>query len=100
LGEPGLRRRAREQLFRRLSGKGGDGDSNVLARYGAAGLAWSAVAACFAAGLSLRYESRLAQVASAPVVWAVLAVLWVGFFLPVIAVVARPLHERRRSREA
>jgi uncharacterized membrane protein YhaH (DUF805 family) len=33
-------------------------------------------------------------------VWAVLAVLWVGFFLPVIAVVARPLRERRRSREA
>jgi uncharacterized membrane protein YhaH (DUF805 family) len=58
------------------------------------------LAACFAAGLSLRYESRLGHVASAPVVWAVLAVLWVGFFLPVIAVVARPLRERRRSREA
>jgi putative peptide zinc metalloprotease protein len=100
LGEPGLRRRAREQLFRRLTGQGQAGDSRVLARYGAAGVAWSVLAACFAAGLSLRYESRLGHVASAPVVWAVLAVLWVGFFLPVIAVVARPLRERRRSREA
>jgi pSer/pThr/pTyr-binding forkhead associated (FHA) protein/Zn-dependent protease len=100
LGEPGLRRRAREQLFRRLSGRGQAGDSRLLARYAAAGVAWSLVAACFAAGLSLRYESRLADIASAPVVWAVLAVLWVGFFLPVIAVVARPLRERRRSREA
>jgi putative peptide zinc metalloprotease protein len=100
LGEPGLRRRAREQLFRRLSGQGRPGDSRVLARYAAVGVAWSALAACFAAGLSLRYEGRLSEVASAPVVWTVLAVLWVGFFLPVVAVVGRPLRERRRSREA
>ena len=72
----------------------------MLARYAAFAVAWSALAACFAAGLSLRYESRLAAVASAPVVWGVLAVLWVGFFLPVIAVLGRPLRERRRSREA
>jgi len=100
LGEPGLLRRARDQLFRRLSGQPRGADSRVLARYAAAGVAWSVVAACFAVGLSLRYETRLADVASAPVVWAVLAVLWVGFFLPVIAVVARPLRARRRSREA
>jgi putative peptide zinc metalloprotease protein len=100
LREPGLRRRAREQLFRRLSGQGGPADSPVLARYAGIGVAWSALAACFAVGMSLRYESRLAQVASAPVVWAVLAVLWVSFFLPVIAVLGRPLRERRRSREA
>jgi Zn-dependent protease len=99
LREPGLRRRAREQLFRRLSGQARLGDSRVLARYAAVGVAWSVVAACFAAGLSLRYEPRLAEVASAPVVWGVLAVLWVGFFLPVIAVLGRPLRERRRSRE-
>jgi putative peptide zinc metalloprotease protein len=100
LGEPGLRRRAREQLFRRLSGQGRPDESPVLARYAGAGIAWSVLAACIAAGLSLRYEARLAEVASAPVVWGVLAVLWVGFFLPVIAVLARPLRERRRSREA
>ena len=99
LGEPGLRRRAREQLFRRLSGHGRQGDSPVLARYAGFGVVWSALAACFATGLSLRYAPRLADVASAPVVWGVLAVLWVGFFLPVIAVLGRPLRERRRSRE-
>jgi hypothetical protein len=29
-----------------------------------------------------------------------LGVLWVGFFLPVIVVLGRPLRQRRRSREA
>jgi putative peptide zinc metalloprotease protein len=100
LGEPGLRRRAREQLVRRLGGERLPGDSRLLGRYAAAGVAWSALAGCFAVGMSLRYESRLADVASAPVVWAVLAVLWIGFFLPVIAVLAGPLRRRRRGREA
>jgi len=100
LREPGLRRRAREQLFRRLSGHGRAGDSPVLTRYAAFGVAWSVLAACFAAGMSLRYQSRLAGVASEPVVWSVLGVLWIGFFLPVIAVLGGPLRHRRRSREA
>jgi putative peptide zinc metalloprotease protein len=100
LREPSLRRRAREQLFRQLSGRGRPGDSPLLTRYAAAGVAWSVLAGCFAAGLSLRYEPRLAEVASEPVVWTVLGVLWVGFFLPVIVVLGRPLRQRRRSREA
>jgi putative peptide zinc metalloprotease protein len=100
LREPGLRRRAREQLFRQLSGRGGPGDSPLLTRYGAAGVAWSALAGCFAAGMSLRYESRLTQVASEPVVWTVLAALWVGFFVPVIVVLGGPLRQRRRTRGA
>jgi Zn-dependent protease len=100
LREPGLRRRAREQLFRRLGGHRRPGDSTLLSRYAAAGVAWSALAACLAVGMSLRYESRLTDVASEPVVWAVLAVLWVGFFLPVIVVLAGPLRQRRRGREA
>jgi putative peptide zinc metalloprotease protein len=98
LREPGLRRRAREQLFRRLSGHGRPADSPMLTRYAAAAVAWSALAGCFAAGMSLRYESRLSAVASGPVVWGVLAVLWVGFFLPVIVVVGGPLRQRRRAR--
>ena len=98
LREPGLRRRAREQLFRRLSGHGRPEDSPLLTRYATAAVAWSALAACFAAGMSLRYQPRLSAVASAPVVWGVLAVLWVGFFLPVIVVVAGPLRQRRRAR--
>jgi Zn-dependent protease len=99
LREPTLRRRAREQLFRQLSGQGRPGDSPLLTRYAAAGIAWSALAGCFAAGLSLRYEARLAQVASQPVVWTVLGILWVGFFLPVIVILVGPLRQRRRSRE-
>jgi putative peptide zinc metalloprotease protein len=98
LREPGLRRRAREQLARRLAGAGRTGDSRVLARYAVFGVAWSAVAACFAAGMSLRYEPRLTQFAPQPAVWAVLAMLWVAFFLPVIVVLARPAGEREPRR--
>ena len=44
LREPGLRRRAREQFSRRLSGQRNDEtDSPVLMRYGAFGLLWSVV---------------------------------------------------------
>jgi putative peptide zinc metalloprotease protein len=99
LGEPGLRKRAREQLARRLRGEGAEGDSPVLARYGIFGVVWSAVAACFAIGMSLRYESRLEAAANAPhfVVYIVMATLWVAFFLPVIVVFARPLRQRSRA---
>jgi Zn-dependent protease len=102
LREPGLRRRARDQLRRRLSGRGVDSDSRVLRRYGAFGLAWSTLAACVAVGMSLRYEPRLDALALAPeqVVWAALAVVWLALFVPVIAAVAGPARERRRAREA
>jgi hypothetical protein len=33
-------------------------------------------------------------------VWAALAAVWVGLFLPVIVVLGGPVRERRRSREA
>jgi putative peptide zinc metalloprotease protein len=97
LREPGLRRRAREQLSRRLGGGGQPTDSPVLVRYAIFGVAWSALAACFAAGMSLRYEPRLVQFAPEPAVWALLAMLWVAFFLPVIVVLARPAGERKPS---
>ena len=45
LREPGLRRRAREQFARRLSGEGARDDSPVLARYSLWGLGWSVLAA-------------------------------------------------------
>jgi hypothetical protein len=100
LREPGLRRRAREQLVRRLSGGGRASDSRLLTRYAAAGVAWSALAACFAMGMSLRYEPRLAAVAPAPAVWATFAILWSALLLPVAAVLGRPLSVRwRRSPE-
>jgi Zn-dependent protease len=100
LREPGLRRRAREQLARRLSGRGRATDSRLLARYAVFGVAWSALAACFAVGMSLRYERQLTELAPEPVVWAALGAVWVGLFVPVIAVLGGPVRERRRSREA
>jgi putative peptide zinc metalloprotease protein len=97
LREPGLRRRAREQLFRRLSGGRQTTDSRVLTRYAVFGVVWSALAACFAIGMSLRYEPQLVRLLPAPVVWGGLVVLWLGFFLPVIVVLGRPAYVRRRQ---
>jgi putative peptide zinc metalloprotease protein len=98
LREPGLRRRARDQLARRLSGQGGAGDSTLLTRYAAFGLAWSAVAACFAVGMSLRYEPRLAALAPGPVVWVCMSVVWIALFVPVLATLVAPIRARRRAR--
>ena len=96
LRDQGLRGRARAQLARRLSGRRADDDSRLLTRYAAFGIAWSAVAACFAVALSLRYESRLAALAPAWVVWACMSVVWVALFLPVLLAVVGPLWSRRR----
>jgi len=98
LREPGLRRRAREQLVRRLSGHGRADDSRLLTRFAMAGVAWSALAACFAVGMSLRYEPQLANVAPEPAVWAMFAAIWSALFVPVAAVVGRPLSVRWRRR--
>jgi putative peptide zinc metalloprotease protein len=98
LREPGLRRRARAQLTRRLSGQGAEGDSTVLTRYAAFGVAWSAVAACFAVGTSLRYEPQLEALAPDPVVWACMSVVWIALFVPVLGAVVVPIRARRRVR--
>jgi putative peptide zinc metalloprotease protein len=101
LREPGLRRRAREQFQRRLSGKSVEGDSPVLARYSIWGLAWTALASLFAVGMSLRYKAVLDALAPAWIVWTVMATVWVGLFIPVVIVLAKPLTERfRRGAEA
>jgi Zn-dependent protease len=100
LREPNLRRRAREQLRRRLGGGGHATDSPVLGRYAVFGLAWSTVAAGFAVAASLRYERQLTALAPDPVVWVVMALLWTALFLPVIVVLGAPARDRRRSRGA
>jgi putative peptide zinc metalloprotease protein len=100
LGEPGLRRRAREQFLERRRGVRKAFDSPVLARYAAFAVAWSAVAACFAVCMSLRYEPRLLEVAPAPVVWGAMAVLGLAFFLPVLMLLGAPTRQRGRRSEA
>jgi putative peptide zinc metalloprotease protein len=97
LREQGLRRRARAQLARRLSGRAGADDSRVLTRYGAFCLAWSALAASFAVAFSLRYQPQLADLAPEPVVWGSMSVVWIVLFLPVVAAVVGPLWSRRRA---
>jgi putative peptide zinc metalloprotease protein len=93
LREPGLRRRARAELLQWIGGQPAR-DAGVLVPYAVAGIAWSAVAGAFATAMSLRYRPRLAELVPDPVVWAAMATLWLGFFLPVIATVAALVRAR------
>ena len=98
LREPGLRRRAREQFARRLSGRGRSSDSPVLARYSLWGLAWTVLAGCFAVGMSLRYLPIMTGLVGPDyVVYIVMGTLWVAFFVPAVVVVGKPIVERLRG---
>ena len=98
LREPGLRLRAREQLRRRLAGRGRPSDSAVLSRYALLGLAWTGAGAAIAIAMSFRYEAAFTRLAPEPVVWTVTIALWLGLAAPVIAAVGVPLIERVRAR--
>jgi putative peptide zinc metalloprotease protein len=97
LREPGLRRRAKDQFNRRLSGKARSSDSPVLARYSIAGVGWSILAAGFAIFMSLRYEPIMSALAPSYVVWIVLGTLWLALFIPVFIVLGKPLADRVRG---
>jgi putative peptide zinc metalloprotease protein len=97
LREPGLRKRAKDQFSRRLSGKARTTDSPVLARYSIAGLGWSILAAGFAIFMSLRYQPIMSAFAPSYVVWTVLGTMWFALFIPVFVVLGKPLVERRRE---
>jgi putative peptide zinc metalloprotease protein len=97
LREPGLRRRAREQFSRRLSGRGRSTDSPVLARYSIWGLAWLVLAGGFAIVLTLIYAPLLKELAPDWIVDVVLWTLWIGVFVPVLVVVGKPMSERLRG---
>jgi putative peptide zinc metalloprotease protein len=99
LREPGLRRRAREQFSRRLSGQGAGTDSPVLARYSLFGVLWSVLAAAFVIAITFRYRSVLDSVAPSWIVWTVMATVWIAVFVPVFVVVGRPLVDRLRGKE-
>ncbi len=98
LGEPGLRRRAKQQFERRLKGQGASTDSPVLLRYSLFGLAWGVLAACFAIAITLRFKDAFLLVMPEAVVYGVMGTLWAAFFLPVVFVLGKPLWERLRGR--
>jgi hypothetical protein len=97
LREPGLRRRAREQFKRRLSGRGRSSDSPVLARYSLWGLGWLAAAGGFVIALTLIYTPLLKRLAPDWIVDVVLWTVWIGVFVPVLVVVGKPILERVRG---
>lgn len=99
LNEPGLRRRAKEQLERRIRGQKAAGDSPVLARYSLYGLVWSVVAALFAIAITFRYKDIFLLYMPDAVVYGVMGTLWVAFFLPVFFVLGKPLWQRLRGVE-
>jgi Zn-dependent protease len=95
MGEPGLRRRSKEQLQRVLSGgPRHESDTPALIRYGIAGMVWSLVAVLFAIALSTRYYKILDRLAPRGLVWAALASLYLMLFIPVVWSLARPLWQR------
>jgi len=100
LREPGLRKRAKDQFSRKLSGGARSTDSPVLARYSIAGVGWSLLAAGFAIFMSLRYEPIMSALAPSYVVWVVLGTLWLALFIPVFVVLGKPLVERLRGGSA
>jgi putative peptide zinc metalloprotease protein len=100
LREPGLRKRAKDQFNRRLTGKARGSDSPVLARYSIAGVGWSILAAGFAIVMSLRYRPIISAFVPSYVVWVLLGTLWLGLFIPVFVVLGKPLVERRRGSKA
>jgi putative peptide zinc metalloprotease protein len=98
LREPDLRRRARAQLAARLRGDATGPPSRVLTRYAWCGVAWSVVAAGFAAAMSLRYRPVLEARFPAAVAWGVLAALWAGLLAPPAITVVGPVLARARRR--
>jgi putative peptide zinc metalloprotease protein len=97
LREPGLKKRAKDQFERRLSGRKAEGDSPVLARFSLFGLLWGVVGAGFAIFMSHRYSPVMKAVAPDWVVTTVLTTIAVVVFLPVLFVVAKPLRARFRG---
>jgi Zn-dependent protease len=100
LREPSLRRRSLLQLRRSIVGGARPAESAALRRYGLLALGWTAVAASFAAVMSVRYLQVLSNLLSPTLAWVLLAGVWLTLFTPVFAVVVPALRERRRLQEA
>jgi putative peptide zinc metalloprotease protein len=98
LREPALRRKSREQLRRELAGGPRGPGSVVLRRYALACVVWSVLGAAVAMAMSLRYLPTFSRLASAPVAYAGLALVWLTLCAPLLAMVGPPLVGRVRAR--
>jgi putative peptide zinc metalloprotease protein len=97
LREPALRRRAVEQLRRRLAGDRGAFASRAVAVYAGLVAVWSLAGAAITAALSLRYAPMLGRLLPGGVVSGGLAVLWAALLVPFAALVGPPLWRRLRG---
>jgi putative peptide zinc metalloprotease protein len=99
--EPGLRRRSREWLANKLSGRPAEpDDAGVLATYALAALVWSLATVAFTVIMSQRYYGYLTALAPASVVWTVLGLFYVLMLLPILAVFWKAFTARRSDRRA
>jgi putative peptide zinc metalloprotease protein len=101
LREPGLRKRAREWMVQRLSGRPGDIDeAGVLATYSVTALVWSLATAGFTIVMSQRYYGYLTALAPAGVVWTVLIAFYFLMLVPILGVFWKGYAARRSDRRA
>ncbi|MEA2293307.1 MAG: putative peptide zinc metalloprotease protein [Solirubrobacteraceae bacterium] len=98
LREPGLKKRAKAQFERRVGGDKRATDNRALARYSIAAAVWSIVGALFAIGMSLRYEKIMVALAPKPVVYTIMATIWLVLFIPFFLTVGKPMLAGRRNR--
>ena len=98
--EPGLRRRSREWLSNRLSGRQAEpDDAGVLATYAITALIWSLATAAFTVVMSQRYYGYMTAIAPASLVWTVLIGFYILMLLPILAVFWKAYTARRSDRE-
>jgi putative peptide zinc metalloprotease protein len=99
--EPGLRKRAREWMMQRISGRDADPDEEgVLATYSVAALIWSLATAAFTVIMSQRYYGYLTALAPAGVVWGVLIAFYILMLVPILGVFWKGYAARRSDRRA
>jgi putative peptide zinc metalloprotease protein len=94
--EPGLRRRSREELARRLTGMPAEEDASRAAwLYGVAALGWSFVASGVVLLLARQYHDRLVELVPSEVFWVGVATVCALILLPAVLQVALPVSRRR-----
>jgi putative peptide zinc metalloprotease protein len=99
--EPGLRRRSKDWMAAKLSGRAAEpDDAGVLATYAVTALVWSLATLGFTVVMTQRYYTLLTSLAPASVVWTVLIAFYILMLLPIIGVFWKAFRTRRSDRAA